>query len=63
MFRTVIAEPQEDAAPSGHVYLREVRPWQANGEPLHSLKLDVDFFGPVDAGLHQAQRKALLGVA
>jgi Zn-dependent peptidase ImmA (M78 family) len=63
VFRTVIAEPKEDGGAEGHVFLRETRPWQANGEPLQSLKLDVDFFGPVDSGLHQAQRKALLGVA
>ena len=63
VFRTVIAEPKEDELAEGHVVLRETRPWQAKGEPLQSLKLDVDFFGPVDAGLHRAQRKALLGVS
>lgn len=61
VFRTVIAESTHGA--EGHVFLRETRPWQANGEPLQSLKLDIDFYGPVDAGLHRAQRKALLGVA
>jgi Zn-dependent peptidase ImmA (M78 family) len=61
VFRTVIAESTNVA--EGHVFLRETRPWQAKGEPLQSLNLDIDFYGPVDAGLHRAQRKALLGVA
>ena len=59
--RTVIAEPTDGA--EGHVCLRETRPWQAKGEPIQSLNLDVDLYGPVDAGLHRAQRKTLLGVA
>jgi hypothetical protein len=63
VFRTVVAEPREDSGAEGHVLLRETRPWQADGEPLQSLKLDVDFVGPVGAGLHRAQRKAFLGVA
>ena len=63
VFRTVIAEPKEDSGAEGHVLLQETRPWQADGEALQSLKLDVDFVGPVGAGLHQAQRRALLGVA
>jgi hypothetical protein len=63
VFRTVIAEPSEDTGAEGHVFLRETRPWQAGGEPLQSLRLDVDFVGPVGAGLHRAQRKAFLGVA
>jgi Zn-dependent peptidase ImmA (M78 family) len=63
VFRTVIAAPNEDAGAEGHVFLRETRPWQAKEEPLQSLKLDVDFFGPVDGGLHRAQRMALLGVS
>jgi Zn-dependent peptidase ImmA (M78 family) len=63
VLRTVIAEPREGSGAEGHMFLRETRPWQADGEPLHSLKLDVDFVGPVGAGLHRAQRKAFLGVA
>lgn len=63
VFRTVIAEPKEDEGAEGHVFLQEIRPWQANGEPLQSLKLDVDLFGPVNSGLHRAQRKALLGAS
>ncbi len=63
VFRTVIAEPREDSGAEGHVFLRETRPWQAGGEPLQSLKLDVDFVGPVGAGLYRAQRNAFLGVA
>ncbi len=61
VFRTVIAESRDGA--SGHVRLREVRPWQAAGKPLHSLELDVDLSGPVRPGLLPAQREALLGVA
>jgi Zn-dependent peptidase ImmA (M78 family) len=61
VFRIVVAE--STAGAEGHVSMRETRPWQPKGEPLQSLNLDVDFWGPVDAGLHQAQRKALLGVA
>jgi hypothetical protein len=63
VFRTVVAEPREDSGAEGHIFLRETRPWQVGGEPLQSLKLDVDFVGPVGAGLHWAQRKAFLGVA
>jgi hypothetical protein len=63
VFRTVVAEPKEDSGAEGHVFLSETRPWQKDGEPLQSLKLDVDFVGPVGAGLHRAQRKAFLGVA
>jgi Zn-dependent peptidase ImmA (M78 family)/predicted secreted protein len=61
VFRTVIAESTDGA--EGHVCLQETRPWQAKGEPLQSLKMDVDFYGPVDAGLYRAQRSAFLGVA
>jgi hypothetical protein len=61
--RTVVAEPREDSGAEGHVLLRETRPWQTDGEPLQSLKLDVDFVGPVGAGLHRAHRKAFLSVA
>ncbi len=58
VFRTVIAEPQEDCGASGRVHLREVRPWQSVAEPLHSLELDVEFSGPVPAGLLPEQREA-----
>ena len=61
VIRTVITESQNGA--SGHVCLREVRPWQSTGEPLQSLELDVDLSGPVQAGLLLAQREALLSVA
>ncbi len=61
VFRTVVAESTNMV--EGHVCLREARPWQANGEPLQSLNLDLDFYGPMDAGLHRAQRRTLLGVA
>ena len=58
VFRTVIAEAQNGA--SGHVNLREVRPWQPTGKPLNSMELDVDLSGPVPAGLHSAQREEAL---
>jgi Zn-dependent peptidase ImmA (M78 family) len=62
VFRNVIAEAQDGA--SGHVKLREVRPWQPKGEPLNSMELDVQLFGPMEAGWHPAQREeALLEVA
>ena len=61
VFRTVIAEAQDGAA--GHVKLREVRPWQAAGQPIQSLELDINLSGPVPAGLLPEQREALLGVA
>lgn len=61
VFRTVIAEA--DGTGSGHVSLREVRPWQAAGTPLNSMELDVDLSGPVTAGLLPVQREALLEVA
>jgi Zn-dependent peptidase ImmA (M78 family) len=60
VFRTVVAKSEAGAI--GHVNLREVRPWMAS-DPLRSLNLEVDFTGPVPAGLLQAQREALLGVA
>ncbi len=63
VFRTVIAEPQDGGGASGHVHLREVRPWQPAGEPLHSLEFEIELSGPVRAGLLPAQREALLGVA
>jgi predicted secreted protein len=55
VFRTVIAEPQDGA--SGHVQLREVRPWQKKVAPLHSIDLDVELSGPVRPGLLAAQRQ------
>jgi Zn-dependent peptidase ImmA (M78 family) len=62
VFRNVIAEAQGGA--SGHVKLQEMRPWQPTGEPLHSMELDVQLFGPMEAGWHPAQREeALLEVA
>ena len=60
VFRKLVAKSEEGAI--GHVNLREVRPWMA-AVSLHSLNLEVDFTGPVQAGLLQAQREALLGVA
>jgi hypothetical protein len=63
VFRTVVAEPQQDGGARGHIRLREVRPWQSDGKPLQSLELDVELSGPVPAGLLSEQRGALLGVA
>jgi Zn-dependent peptidase ImmA (M78 family) len=62
VFRTVIAESQDNGGTSGHVRLREVRPRQAAGEPLNSLELDVELSGPVPAALLPAQQEAMLGV-
>jgi Zn-dependent peptidase ImmA (M78 family) len=63
VFRTVIAESQEEQGARGRVHLREVRPWQAKGEPLNSLELDVEFSGPFRTGLLPAQQEAELAVA
>jgi Zn-dependent peptidase ImmA (M78 family) len=63
VFRTVVAEAEDDDGASGDIHLREVRPWQAGGEPLHSLEFHVELSGPVRDGLLPAQREALLGVA
>lgn len=64
VFRTVVAEPQAEEGAYGHVNLREVRPWQLKGAPLHSLELDIDLSGPVPVGPHPIQREAdLLEVA
>jgi hypothetical protein len=61
-FRTVIAESKAGA--TGQVSLKEVRPWQPKGVPLHSLEMEVDLSGPVQTGLLKAQRqKALQGAA
>jgi len=59
VFRKLVARSEDGAI--GHVNLREVRPWMA-ADPLRSLNLEVDFTGPVQAGLLEAQREALLGV-
>jgi Zn-dependent peptidase ImmA (M78 family) len=63
VFRTLIAESQENQGAKGHVRLREVRPWQGKGEPLNSLELDVELSGPVRAGLLPAQQEAELAFA
>jgi Zn-dependent peptidase ImmA (M78 family) len=63
VLRMVVAEPQQDRIASGHVHLREIRPWQASAEALHSLELDVDLSGPQQAGLLPEQREAMLGAA
>ena len=59
--RTVIAEAKDGA--SGHINLRETRPWQPADKPLNSLELDVDLSGPVTAGLLPKQLEALLEFA
>ncbi len=61
LFRTVISEA--NGRTSGHVSLREVRPWQVKGKPLNSMEIDMDLSGPVTAGLFRVQREALLEVA
>jgi len=62
VFRTVISEAHNGAL--GQVSLREVRPWQDKGEPLHSVRLEVDLSGPEQSGLYRYQRrKALQAVA
>ena len=64
VFRTVVAAAKtRDQGAVGHLNLKEVRPWQLAGEPLHSMELDVDLFGPIPIGLLPQQRMALLGVA
>lgn len=60
VFRTVIAKSETRAV--GRVNLCEIRPWMA-ADPLHSLNLEIDFTGPVPAGLLRAQREALLEAA
>jgi Zn-dependent peptidase ImmA (M78 family) len=62
VFRTIVAEPQHEAGASGHVSLREARPWQAVGHPLQSLELEIDLSGPLPSGLLLEQRLALLSV-
>lgn len=63
ILRTVIAEPKNDAGARGHVHLREVRPWQHEGDSLHSVELQIELLGPARAGLLPEQREALLAVA
>jgi Zn-dependent peptidase ImmA (M78 family) len=63
VIRKVTARPKSKDGVDSHVVLREARPWQMEVKPLQSLQLDVDFVGPVNAGLHRAQRAALLGIA
>jgi Zn-dependent peptidase ImmA (M78 family) len=58
VYRTVIAEAS--GIVSGHLNLREVRPWQKGAEPLNSLEMEVDLYGPVAAGLLPLQREAAL---
>lgn len=58
VFRNIIAEAENGA--SGHVSLREVRPWQPAGKPLNSMELEVDLSGPIQAGWHPAQREEAL---
>jgi Zn-dependent peptidase ImmA (M78 family)/predicted secreted protein len=59
--RRVIAEARNGAR--GALQLAEVRPWQSAGEPLNSMKVDVDLSGPVAGGLLRAERLAWLGAA
>lgn len=61
VYRTVIA--QSDGHSSGHINIQETRPWQHNLDPLNSLALDVDLYGPVTAGLLPMQRDVLLEAA
>ncbi|MGH7651513.1 MAG: ImmA/IrrE family metallo-endopeptidase [Gemmatimonadaceae bacterium] len=63
ILRTVIAEPKDENGASGHVHLREVRPWQTSGKSIQSVDLDIDLLGPTPVGLLPEQREALLGVA
>ena len=64
VFRSLVAGARVAVGAVGRVSLREVRPWQATAQPLHSLNFGVDFSGPVTAGLHKSQRlKALAGAA
>ncbi len=58
VFRTVISEARNGAL--GRVLLREVRPWQAQGEPFHALNLDVNLSGPEQPGLYKVQRRKAL---
>ena len=60
MFRTVIAEAQEQVRAATSTCARCGRGKPA-GEPLNSLELEVDLSGPVPAGLLPAQREALAG--
>jgi|688.fasta_scaffold24079_3 Zn-dependent peptidase ImmA (M78 family) len=54
--RIVTAEAAEShKGAKGHLNLQEVRPWNPEGSPLNSVRLDVDFSGPVRSGLHPRQ--------
>lgn len=63
VFRTVIAESQEAITASGHLHLKETRPWEASPEELQSIEFDIDLSGPIPSGLLPEQRKALLRAA
>ena len=63
VMRTVMAEPGAEEGASGHIQLREMRPWRPEAETLNSVELDIDLSGPVQAGLLPAQRETLLSVA
>ncbi len=58
VFRTILAKAEDGA--TGYVNLREMRPWQMKGKPLHSFDFNVDLSGPVTDGLHPSQREAAL---
>lgn len=58
VFRTVISEARDGAL--GRVSLREVRPWQAKEDPLHSLEMRVNLSGPEQSGLYKTQRRMAL---
>lgn len=61
VYRKLIAEAKGSG--TCRFSFREIRPWQASGSPLNSMDLDIDFSGPLTAGLHPVQREALLEVA
>jgi len=60
VLRLVVAESEGPV--TGRVGIDEVRPWLAT-DALNSMHLNIDFTGPIAAGLLPAQRAALLGVA
>jgi Zn-dependent peptidase ImmA (M78 family) len=59
--RTVTA--QSSARHSGHLVLREARPWLRNGQPLSEFSLTFDLYGPEEEGWSHAERRRLLEVA
>lgn len=59
--RHVVAQPA--ALARGQVQLREVRPWVRDAQPLQSVSLSVDLYGPVSMGLLEPERHQLLNVA